>query len=1082
MPSILSPGLVLDEGHGRWYSNNHENHSLGELGSSAHKGLTAMDFAVNVGTSAWDELCTRVIRTVSQLIREAEDVAVEKESFFMFSKYVKQMKTIIEELHAKRMEARTESMPMKKVLQELELDVNKALDIIRIYKSKGKFSLLINSGSVLSKMKEVAHEMARDVNLLSLANLDLTLDLKSKTNEIVNGFQSMEFKVAVSTETIMSEIERCHAAKNGGRREHGEQLLKQIAEAVGAMPNASLVRSEIQLLRQEKEELELRKQRAEALQITQLIHLLRSLETPPPSPRSETSASTPTSPGLQNLISSFVCPLSDEQMEDPVAIVCGHSFERKAISDHFKQGETSCPVCKEELPSLELTTNISLRSSIIEWKNRNLNLRLQKAISAFDSIETDVLNQALDDLQELIEVPECIAEISRRGLVSKIVDLMKCSSMNTKAALKCLSCLANHSSENKELIAMKGAIRYMVKRFCRGDIDPDAVELLVRLSDEDIIAEQIGNTKDAIPTLVSLVQCTNPDISLKAQIVLRNLPSSNTGFVIKMAEAGHFDPFLAQFHQGSSAMRRLMATALAKIQLSETAAEKFETADFIKALTKMLYSNRPDSKYSCLQCIKKLVGFSRLARRFLSEKETIPALLGLLYSSISENHWKQEATDILISLVGVSEPSDYSTNISLQELHSQHNIDELLKLAATSTPRTKAALLRFFLAMVQKSEVTLDSINTDQIALICLYSASEGDVQGEVRLQALKLMYCVAKAKPSGIQLPQSPQKERIVTALVTILTSSRSMEERSAAAGIISRLPVDDIAIDEMLCRSEALKTILDVLSAADARHVEMTRETLPITNDPTQGLLENVLAILLRYTDPAKPELWKQVSKLELYPSLIPVLSTGSSVAKQQTALALANLCQCTHHSATTSATATVEQSTTMGPSQWLTQFVLNSSWCCSIYPSVHPSSLCPIHGSVCSSGHAFCLIKANAVKPLVHMLSDAETGVSETALMALDTLFMDSEKISNAAKAIVDNQGIAAILGVLEKGHPSAKEKALDIFIKIFPHCTLTKPQFQRLEGILIHLLQSESLKKKAAFLLGKMDIIPQQSSYF
>lgn len=1035
-----------------------------------------MEFAISVGSSVRDELCTRLIQVMSQLINEAEDVTVEKESFWMFSMYIKQMKNIIEALHDKRVEARTESRPMRKALEELELDVNKALNVIKSYKSRGRFSLLINSGSLMSKMEQVAQEMARDVSLLSLANLDATLELKSKTNEIINGFQSMEFKSAASTEAIIMEIDKCNAARNGKSREHAENLLKQIADAVGATPNVSTVRSEIQLLQKEKEELELSKQRAEALQLSQLIHLLQSLDTMPQSPP-ETSA------GLQNnLISSFVCPLSGEPMEDPVAVFCGHSFEKKAISDHFERGEISCPVCKEELPSLELTANISLRSSILEWKNRNMNLRLQKAISAFDYIESDVLNQALEDLQELIDIPECLAEVSRKGLVSKFVDLMKYGTINTKATLKCLLCLTSHSRENKEMIASKGAIRYMIKRFHRGEIEADAVELLVRLSDEQMIAGQIGNTKDAIPTLVSLVQNPNPEISQKAQIVLRNLPSSNTEFIVKMAEAGHFDPFLAQFHQVPSATRRLMATALTTIRLSESAADKFETEDFIRALTKMLYSNSPDTKSSCLLCIKKLVTFQRLARRFLLERDTIPALLGLMYSSISENHWKQEATDILISLAGVSEPSDYSTNIGLRELHSQHNIDGLLTLTATSTPQTSVALLRFLLVMVQKSEVARDSIHSDQIATICFRSASEGNLQGEVRLQALKLIHFVANYKPSGFQLPQSPQKESIITALVTILTSSRSIEERSTVAGIIGHLPVDDIAIDEMLWRSEALRSILDVISAADARHVEiMTREAVPTADDSTHGLVENALAALLRYTDPAKPELWKQVRKLEVYPILVRVLSTGSLVAKQKTALALTNLCQCTHHSATLSSAATVEKVTIFAPLRWLTEFHDNSSWCCPFSPSVHPS-LCPIHGSACSSGQTFCLIKANAVRPLVQMLSETESGAPEIALMALDTMFIDNQTFSNAAMAIVDNQGIAPILNVMEKGLPPAKEKAIDLFEKIFPHCTLKKPQFERLEGILIHLLHFDNLKRKAASMLAQMKVIPQQSSYF
>ena len=71
----------------------------------------------------------------------------------------------------------------------------------------------------------------------------------------------------------------------------------------------------------------------------------------------------------------------------------------------------------------------------------------------------------------------------------------------------------------------------------------------MELSATEILVEKIGNTKDCIPLLVSLLQKDNPNVSEKAKEVLQNL-SSNTHFVVKMAEAGYFQPFVARFNQG----------------------------------------------------------------------------------------------------------------------------------------------------------------------------------------------------------------------------------------------------------------------------------------------------------------------------------------------------------------------------------------------------------------------------------------------------------------------------------------------------------------------------------------------------
>ncbi|XP_017699591.2 U-box domain-containing protein 44-like [Phoenix dactylifera] len=1028
-----------------------------------------------LGSNARDEFLKRMVDDLSVLITEAEDVALEKGSIRRFSEYVAQLRTLLQELRAKRVPDKLEWEATSSVLQKLQAEVRKAGDVIKAYNSRSRLQLLLKCKTMLSQLQQSADEIASTIQKLSLANLDSMLQLKFKADEIIRGMQSIEFKTAAATESIVSEIEES-IAQNSRSRDHTMRLLHQIADAVGAAPDVSLVRSEIALLKQEKEEMEARKQHAEALQLSQLIHLLYSSEmvmSPPPESLTIMSQQ-------DHLINSFTCPLSGDLMEDPVAIVCGHSFERKPILEYFQIGMRECPTCNNELSSLDVIQNISLRSSIQEWKQRNAKLRLHSAVSRLASDDPDVVNRALEILLALMENTSYIAEVSQQGIAAKLVDLLKTNAVDTKKALKCICHLAHYSEENKEAIAAKGVIRCIVKQFCRGETEPEGLVILLELSENEVFAERIGNTKDSIPSLVSLLQNSNPDISQKALNVLGKL-SCNNKFVIKMAEAGYFEPFLACFQQGNSEIRANMAKELTGMHLWESTARHFENEQFISALTKTLYSSPQDYKLKCLSCIKKLLAFPRFVRKFLSDKNTIPALLGLIHSTISNQQLKQEAMEILLSLVGASEPNDYETNPSLEELHSQHNINVFLQLASTTITQIKASCLHLLLLMAQKSENARLLIRSDQSVIAHLFSILEGDSRSDVRLQVLKLTCCIAEGHPGGVQLPPSPLKETVITTLLNIFTSSTDTEERSAAAGIIGRLPSDDTTINEMLCKSETLKAIHEVVCATDSMYEGMRREPpLPLATR-SNCLLENTLSVLLRYTEPSKPELQTQESKLKLSPSLIHVLSTGSSLAKQRAAIALHHLSQSSHPD---TETATVKADQAQGFFQLLQfrRLLQLKSWCGSSTPGVH-RSLCPVHRSACSSRHALCLVNAGAVGPLVQTVaSELASSASDAALVALDSLLEDDGDVSSAAAVIVENQGMEAILEVLDKGSLSTKEVALDLFYKILKHSAITREQSLRSRGILISLLRVDQLRKKAALVLSQTDVIPQQSSYF
>ena len=69
------------------------------------------------------------------------------------------------------------------------------------------------------------------------------------------------------------------------------------------------------------------------------------------------SAAVPTEASSSLQASSncpLVCPVSLEHMQDPVALPCGHAFERSAIESHLTTSR-DCPVCRRRVPRGEIT-------------------------------------------------------------------------------------------------------------------------------------------------------------------------------------------------------------------------------------------------------------------------------------------------------------------------------------------------------------------------------------------------------------------------------------------------------------------------------------------------------------------------------------------------------------------------------------------------------------------------------------------------------------------------------------------------------------------------------------------------------
>ncbi|XP_010512486.1 PREDICTED: U-box domain-containing protein 36-like isoform X2 [Camelina sativa] len=63
----------------------------------------------------------------------------------------------------------------------------------------------------------------------------------------------------------------------------------------------------------------------------------------------------------------FICPITQDIMEDPHVAADGFTYEREAISGWFERGHETSPMINKRLPHKSLVPNLALRSAIQEW-------------------------------------------------------------------------------------------------------------------------------------------------------------------------------------------------------------------------------------------------------------------------------------------------------------------------------------------------------------------------------------------------------------------------------------------------------------------------------------------------------------------------------------------------------------------------------------------------------------------------------------------------------------------------------------------------------------------------------------------
>eukprot|EP00467_Chlorarachnion_reptans_P007589 CAMPEP_0114506532 /NCGR_PEP_ID=MMETSP0109-20121206/11476_1 /TAXON_ID=29199 /ORGANISM="Chlorarachnion reptans, Strain CCCM449" /LENGTH=877 /DNA_ID=CAMNT_0001685123 /DNA_START=154 /DNA_END=2787 /DNA_ORIENTATION=+ len=82
---------------------------------------------------------------------------------------------------------------------------------------------------------------------------------------------------------------------------------------------------------------------------------------------------------------AFLCPISRELMLNPHMNMVGQTYDLKAISEWLAMGKRVDPVTRQPLKDTRLVPNIALRSQILEWKQKHLDVKLKECAAVVEN-------------------------------------------------------------------------------------------------------------------------------------------------------------------------------------------------------------------------------------------------------------------------------------------------------------------------------------------------------------------------------------------------------------------------------------------------------------------------------------------------------------------------------------------------------------------------------------------------------------------------------------------------------------------------------------------------------------------------
>lgn len=416
-----------------------------------------------------------------------------------------------------------------------------------------------------------------------------------------------------------------------------------------------------------------------------------------------------------------------------------------------------------------------------------------------------------------------------------------------------------------------------------------------------------------------------------------------------LGEEGIIPPLLEMVGSGNIESKELSLSALLKLSDCNLNKELIAAAGGLSVVLKLMFSPRIRTIIiiKCAEILEKISSSDDGIKYF-----------------IDENGTQLDLEPIIMNLLGLQQVPSSSHSVRRPAL------------------RALLGICKFDAGLVKTAVLTANGVS--------LILPLLDDTDSEIREIAITLLFLFSHHEPQGVV--EYLLKPKRLEALVGFLENDDKGDVQKAAAGLLANLPKSEVTLTMKLVELDGLIALINIIRTGDMESKE------------------NALSALFRFTDPTNLESQRIVVELGAYPLLVNLLRTGSVTAKARAAALIGDL--------------------SMSSPKLVIVSNPTGCWC---FRPTRPN-LCPAHGGICGVTTTFCLLKANALPSLVELLHGETPATAHEAIHTLSTLVQEGSP-NRGANVLHEADAIQPVIEILSRGTDSLKEEALTLLEKVF-----------------------------------------------
>ncbi|XVF43310.1 hypothetical protein PTKIN_Ptkin02bG0030100 [Pterospermum kingtungense] len=974
-------------------------------------GFTALGL-MSIDKTSFASLFQSLSADISGITESVECIEVEKEKFIEVGCYLYRVLPAIMELQY------TENTPKnaKEILQSFSQNVNLVKDLVQECHKKNQPISDTELRSIIRQLQGAVKDIGECLCLIPSATFAGEEYAETVVRSLSDEMQNIQFQVKQAQVLETNKLEpRISFAPEGPKR---LQMPIESSEMPEMQIESDLYSVDVDV--DLDVEVSFSTDSSQVLSVPRLVDFVKNTSQRSQWHHENMNKSLKTlsqvAHYIEPLYDTFFCPLTKQVMDDPVTIESGVTYERKTIMEWFNSfthvEDIICPTTGMRLTSRVLSTNVALKTTIEEWKDRNEAARIKVARAALSLASSDsMILEAITDLQHICKRKRYNkVQVLSVGILPLLIKLLGYKDIDVRCAtLELLQQLAE-DDDGKEMMANIMDISTPIELLSSSHqpVQYASLLFLLELSRSQALSEKIGSATGAILILIRLKYNHHVDsfASQKADEILKNL-ERNPDNIKRMAEYGFLEPLLNHLTEGSEEVQMEMASYLGEIILGNDS-KNYVAERASPSLIKMVQSGNTIIRKAAFKALAQISSYHPNSR-ILVEAGIVHIMAEEMFARRIYDepmNSKREAAAILANILesGI-EHENIKVNTHGHRISSDYVVYNIIYMLKNSTPdELNINLIRILLCLTKspKSMETIVSVVNETESSYTLIELINNPHE-QLGVAAIKLLITLAPHVGNTLAERLCKTRGQPENLIESPAETNHITEKQAVSAKFLAKLPQQNLTLNLALLNKNVVPTILQKISLIQRRGTRTSRHATVY--------LEGLVGILVRFTttlyEPQILFLARTHNFTSVFTELL--MKTSSDEVQILSAIGLENL---SLESINLSCPPQIKKTKFMKMLP-LSKFLSSSS-----SKRRNKPELCPVHRGACSSESTFCLINAKAVERLVQCLDHENVEVVEASMAALCTLLDDKVDVDESVSLLSEVNAVQRILNVVKE----------------------------------------------------------------